>query len=100
MSLPKELVEPIDEIKTPSNKILIIVLILSCISLTSVVAYVSRQQLSDKNKQITELKIANERMNKYISDRNEADNKILKEKILYYDSIINITNSLINKKSK
>lgn len=95
--IPKDLQKPIDEIKTPSNKILIICLILAIVFLGTFL--VSGIRNSDKHckSEKEALKVENARLNKFLLDRVEEDNKWLKKRQAYIDSITILTNYLNQK---
>lgn len=99
--IPPELKKPLDEIKTPSNRILLICLILAIVSLGTVIGYLwkgndknLKRELSQQEAENLALKDEVKRLTKYIFDKQEEDNQRLKKREAYMDSIINVTKSL------
>lgn len=96
IQIPEDLKKPIDEIKTPSNKILIICLILAIVFLgTFVVAGIKSADKQCRTENAA-LKIENQRLNKYIIDKAEEDNIRLKKREAYMDSVISLTKYINN----
>lgn len=99
--IPEELKKPIDEIKTPSNRILVICLILAIISLSSIITYQNRHNTNITTKDLDDcIKIELEKneeirqLNKFIIDKQEEENKRLKKREAAMDSIIMLTKFL------
>lgn len=95
--IPKDLQKPIDEIKTPSNKILIICLVLAIVVLGTFVVKAINSADSNCRTENAALKVEITRLNKYILDKTEEDNQRLKTRQAYMDSVIALTNYLNNK---
>ncbi len=89
--IPGELTKPIDEIKTPSNRILIIGMILIIMALTSAVVW----QWRKKNSDCDDTKAENARLNKWKFDHLEEDNQRLTKRNEYFDSMMQLSKKLL-----
>lgn len=94
--IPQELTKPIDEIKTPSNKILIICLVSAVMFLTSLLVWKWKGDGADCATRVADKDIEIRRLNKYIIDKQDEDNQRLKRREAFMDSVNNIMRTLKN----
>lgn len=101
--IPKDLKKPIDEIKTPSNRILIICLILAIIFMGTFIVTTMKNQGKNCSDEIAAKKLELElkdieikRLNKYIIDKQDEDNQRLIKRKEQVDSILALTKYLNN----
>lgn len=87
MAIPSELIKPIDEIKTPSNKILIICLILAIVFLGTFIVLSVKDTGKNCKSEIAAKDVEIQRLNKYIIDKTEEDNRRLKIREAFMDSL-------------
>lgn len=90
MSLPPELKEPIDDIKTPSNRVLVTCLILAVMALAGVVAWLYKNNNNDARYWKADAIKAHQIIDSLKDDKVKTvteENKRLKERDKWQDSI-------------
>ena len=102
--LPEEVKKPLDDIKSPSNKILVTVLLLAVITLFGIfvaeikaINAVKDQQIMELKKDLKECNERNALLAKKDQERTDADNERLKNKVEQKDSIINALKNAVKK---
>lgn len=105
--IPQEAQKSIDEIKTPSNRLLIIFLVLSVGTLFTIIIRLTASNDSRYEKEILELRRdkamvikENDSLKRADAIRDRLENIALKEKIRWQDSIKNILENIINQKKR
>lgn len=98
--LPQEITKSVDEIKTPSNRVLVLVLLVSISIVTTAYYKVTQARLNDCESHSMKTDMVVDSLRREINSRTDAENTRLIKRVAWQDSVKQVLQDIIDKQKR